>query len=140
MSVTEASKDMHFSEYEQAAGELQAALSEAQAIGGESDTPEYETRLARVQQVYRNYEREFQNCVEAIDVDDDHRLQVLKKEREDFMDQVAAMGASVIGTEPVQPVEMKAKDRFQREAERVRLLMREKQMILEHQIQRNGLN
>ena len=117
MSVTEASKDMHFSEYEQAAGELQAALSKAQANGDESDTPEYETRLARVEQVYRDYEREFQNCVEAIDINDDHRLQVLKKECEDFIDQVAAMGASVIVTEPVQPVEMKAKDRLQRETE-----------------------
>ena len=136
MSVTEASKDMHFSEYEQAAGELQAALSEAQAIGGESDSPDYETQLARVELMYRNYEREFQNCVEAIDVNDDHRLQVLKKEREDFTDQVAAMGASVMVTEPVQPVEQKAVDRLQRETERVRLLMREKQMILEHQIQK----
>ena len=42
----------------------------------------------------------------------------------------------MIVTEPVQPVEMKAKDRIQRETERMRLLMREKQIILEHQIQK----
>ena len=39
-------------------------------------------------------------------------------------------------TEPVQPLELKAVDRLQRETERVRLLMREKQMNLEHQIQK----
>ena len=136
MSVTKASKDMHFSEYEQAAGELQAALFEVQATGGELDAPEHETQLARVEQVYRNYEKEFQNCVEAIGVNDGHRLRVLQKEREDFTEQVAAAGVSVIATEFVQPVVTQTRDRFQREAERVRLLMREKQMILEHQIEK----